>query len=53
MLQEAIKSYEGYWGSFDFPELRGEPSDFNDSLFREKIAMVMDVERASSPVSPK
>ena len=42
MLQEAIKSYEGQWGSFDFPELRGEPEDFDDSLFREKIATVMD-----------
>jgi hypothetical protein len=28
--------------SFDFPELNGEPEDFNDSLFREKMNAVMD-----------
>jgi hypothetical protein len=42
LLRETIEMYEGQWGSFDFPELNGEPEDFDDSLFREKINAVMD-----------
>ena len=41
LLEETVKAYQGKWGSFDFPELKGEPEDFNDSLFREKINTVM------------
>jgi hypothetical protein len=46
LLRETIEMYEGQWGSFDFPELNGEPEDFEDSLFRKKINAVMDA-RAS------
>jgi len=46
-LGETIKSYEGQWGSFDFPELSGEPDDFDDSLFREKINAVMDAQESA------
>ena len=47
LLEEAVNAYayEGRWGSFDFPELKGEPEDFDDSLFREKINIVMDARR--------
>ena len=45
LLEEAVKAYEGRWGSFDFPELKGEPKDFDDSLFREKINTVMDARK--------
>jgi hypothetical protein len=45
LLEEAVKAYEGRWGSFDFPELKGEPEDFDDSLFREKINIVMDAQK--------
>jgi hypothetical protein len=36
---------EGRWGSFDFPELKSEPKDFDDSLFREKVNTVMDARK--------
>ena len=42
LLRETIEMYKGQWGSFDFPELNGEPEDLNDSLFRETINAVMD-----------
>jgi hypothetical protein len=42
LLRETVKAYEGQWGSFDFPELKGEPENFDDSLFREKINTVME-----------
>ena len=42
LLEETVKAYEGRWGSFHYPELRGEPEDFDDSLFREKLNIVMD-----------
>ena len=43
LLEEAVKAYEGRRGSFDFPELKGEPEDFDD---REKINTVMDARRS-------
>ena len=42
LLGETIKMYDGPWGSFEFPELNGEPEDFDDSLFRDKLNAVMD-----------
>ena len=45
LLEEAVKAYQGRWGSFDFPELKGEPENFEDSLFREKINTVMDARK--------
>ena len=47
LLGETIKMYEGQWGSFDFPELNGEPEDFDDSLFREKINAVIDARESA------
>jgi hypothetical protein len=43
-LEETVKAYEG-WGAFDFPELTGEPENFDDSLFREKISAVIDARK--------
>lgn len=45
LLEETVKGYEGRWGSFDFPELKGEPEDFDDSLFRERINAVIDARK--------
>jgi hypothetical protein len=45
LLEEAVKAYGDTWGSFDFPQLKGEPEDFDDSLFREKINTVMDARK--------
>jgi hypothetical protein len=45
LLQETVNAYEGRWGSYDFSELKGEPKDFDDSLFREKINTVMDARK--------
>ena len=45
LLEDAVKANEGKWGSFDFPELRGEPEDFDDSQFREKINTVIDARK--------
>src|SRR5437762_2120346 len=44
-LEEAVKSNENTWGSFDFPELKGEPEDFDDSLFRENINTIIDAQK--------
>ena len=45
LLGDAIKANQDKWGLFDFPELKGEPEDFNDSQFREKINTVMYAQR--------
>lgn len=42
LLQESIASRGNQWGSFDLPELSGEPEDFNDSVFRDKINKVLE-----------
>ena len=47
MLEEAIKSNEDTWGSFNYPELKGEPKDLDDSLFREKINAVIDARKSA------
>lgn len=40
-LNEAIKIRKGSWGSFDFQELRGEPTGFEDAQFKNKINVVL------------
>ena len=45
LLEEAVKSNKNTWGSFNFPELKGEPEDLDDSLFREKLNIVMDARK--------
>lgn len=46
-LEDAINGCEGAWGSFDFPELSGEPEDFGDSLFRGKIDTIMNAQKTN------
>ena len=45
LLEETVKAYQDKWGSFNFPELKGEPKDFDDSLFREKINAVVETRK--------
>src|SRR5271170_2236543 len=45
LLDDAVKANQDKWGSFDFPELKGEPEDFDDSQFREKINTIMDARK--------
>ena len=45
LLEHAVKANEDKWGSFDFPELKGEPEDFDDSQFREKINTAIDARK--------
>jgi hypothetical protein len=42
LLQEAISKRGRKWGSFEFPQLTGEPKDFNDTTFLAKINQVLD-----------
>jgi len=45
LLEDAVKANDQKWGSFHFPELKGEPEDFDDSQFREKINNIMDARK--------
>jgi len=36
-LEEAVKGHENQWGSFDFPELRGELEEFHTSQLKDKV----------------
>ena len=40
-LEQSIKIHQGTWGSFDFQDLAGEPENFDDSQFRNKINMTL------------
>jgi hypothetical protein len=44
-LDEVVKGHESQWGSFDFPELRGELTDFNNSQFKDKINEVLQARK--------
>ena len=45
LLEDVVKANNDKWGSFHFPELKGEPEDFDDSQFREKINNIMDARK--------
>jgi hypothetical protein len=45
LLEGAVKGQEGRWKVFDFPELKGEPDEFNDALFKDKLNMAMESKR--------
>jgi hypothetical protein len=49
-MEEAVKAGRPEWGSFDFPELKGEFENFNDSQFREKIASAMEAREIKSTI---
>lgn len=42
LLKEAIRGYQGVWGSFEFDELTGEPEKFDDALFKTKINAALE-----------
>ena len=45
-LKESIQASQSYQrGSFEFPELNGEPENFNDSRFRNKINEVLEARK--------
>jgi hypothetical protein len=41
-LEDAVKGLENIWGSFEFPELRGELEGFDKSQFQEKINKALE-----------
>jgi hypothetical protein len=43
-LEEAVKGRENQWGSFDFPELRGELEDFHTSQLKGEINRVLEAQ---------
>ena len=45
LLEDAVKANQDKGGSFDFPELKGEPKSFDDWQFREKINTVMNARK--------
>jgi hypothetical protein len=47
LLAESIKKRQGQWGSFEFPELTGEPKDFDDALFIDKINATLKVRKTT------
>lgn len=47
LLEQSIKNCDGYWGSFDFQDLSGEPEEFDDSQFRNKINMALATRETS------
>ena len=47
-LKESIQACKGqHWGHFELPELTGEPEEFNDSLFRNKINEALTARKAA------
>jgi hypothetical protein len=46
MLQDAL-SLGGEWGSLDFPQLRGEPADFDDAEFKRRVDQVLNAQKSS------
>ena len=42
LLKQAIQGHQGSWGSFEFEELSGEPSRFDDPLFKTKINAALE-----------
>lgn len=45
LLEEAVKGSQ--WGFFGFPELKGEPEEFNDSEFRMKINFALESRKSA------
>jgi hypothetical protein len=41
LLEEAMKECGDQWKIFDFPEMRGEPEDFKDAQFSDKMNTVL------------
>jgi hypothetical protein len=45
LLEGAVRGRGEKWGSFDVAELRGEPEDMNDSVFKDKIDKALDLRK--------
>jgi hypothetical protein len=45
LLEEAAKGRDDFWGAFNFPQLKGEPEDFSDSLFRDRMNTVLEARK--------
>src|ERR1700737_1865004 len=46
-LEEVVNGCKSQWGSFDFPELRGEPINPTDSQFKLKIETVLEAQKSN------
>jgi hypothetical protein len=44
-LEDAVNGRAYVWGGFDVSLLKGEPEDFNDSQFRDRVNMVLDARK--------
>ena len=42
LLEDAVKGREARWGTFDFPQLKGELDDLSPSQFKESINTVIE-----------
>lgn len=47
VLSRSIENRPPQWGSFDLPGLAGDPEDFDDAQFRNKINLVITSKEAS------
>jgi hypothetical protein len=45
LLEDAVNGRGDTWGGFDVSLLDGEPEDFNDSQFRDKVNAVLDARK--------
>jgi hypothetical protein len=45
LLEDAVNGRADTWGGFDTSLLKGEPENFNDSQFRDKVNEVLDARK--------
>lgn len=46
-LEEVVNGCKSQWGSFDFPELKGEPINPTDLQFKHKIDTVLEAQKSA------
>jgi hypothetical protein len=46
-LEEVVNGCKSQWGSFDFPDLKGEPINPTDLEFKHKIDTVLEVQKSA------
>ena len=46
-LEEVVSGCKSQWGSFDFPELKGEPINPTDLQFKHKIDTVLEAQKSA------
>ena len=47
-LHETIQGHKDQWGSFDFPQLNGEPEDFQDSQFKSNLNAILELRKTNA-----